>query len=115
MTSSAVVHRLGPVTDIPVGEGRTFTVPGGGAAGDGTGGEVGQVAVFRLRDGGLRATQARCPHAGGPLADGQLDAAKVVCPLHARAFSFADGSCPDGERVRIYPAHDQDGEIVIEL
>jgi nitrite reductase/ring-hydroxylating ferredoxin subunit len=95
-------HRLGPVEQVPVGEGRAFTV------------DDQQIAVFRLRDGTLRATQARCPHAGGPLADGQLDPSAVVCPLHLRAFSFADGSCPDGERIRVHPARDEDGEIVVE-
>jgi nitrite reductase (NADH) small subunit len=101
-TGTTARHRLGPVEQVPVGEGRAFTA----------GGE--QIAVFRLRDGTLRATQARCPHAGGPLADGQLDPAAVVCPLHLRAFSFADGSCPDGERIRVHPARDEDGEIVVE-
>lgn len=95
-------HRLGPVEGIPAGEGRAFAV-------DGT-----QVAVFRLRDGGLRATQALCPHAGGPLADGQLDNGKVVCPLHARAFDFDGGGCAEGERVRVYAARDVEGEIVVE-
>jgi nitrite reductase [NAD(P)H] small subunit len=96
-------HRLGPVDQVPVGEGRTFAV-----AGD-------EVAVFRLRDGGLRATQARCPHAGGPLADGQLDPVKVVCPLHLRGFSFADGSCAEGGSIAVHPAREEDGEIVVEL
>jgi nitrite reductase (NADH) small subunit len=96
-------HRLGPVDRVPVGEGRAFAVADE------------QVAVFRLRDGSLRATQARCPHAGGPLADGQLDPAAVVCPLHLRAFSFADGSCSDGERIRVYPARVEDGQIVVEI
>ena len=71
---AATAHRLGPVEAIPIGEGRAFTV---GRR---------QVAVFRLRDGTLRATQAQCPHAGGPLADGQLDPTTVICPLHARAY-----------------------------
>ncbi len=45
------------------------------AAGDDRAHDVGgdQMAVFHLRDGTLRATQAVCPHAGGPLADGQID------------------------------------------
>jgi nitrite reductase/ring-hydroxylating ferredoxin subunit len=59
---------------IPVGEGRAFAV----------GDE--QVAVFRPRGGGLHALQAVCPHRGGPLADGLIDAAQVVCPLHNHAF-----------------------------
>jgi nitrite reductase (NADH) small subunit len=96
-------HRLGPVDQVPVGEGRAFTAAGR------------QIAVFRLRDGGLRATQARCPHAGGPLADGQLDPAKVVCPLHLRGFSFADGACAEGDRIAVHPARVEDGEIVVEL
>ncbi|WP_308257889.1 Rieske (2Fe-2S) protein [Pseudonocardia lacus] len=96
-------HRLGPVEQVPVGEGRAFAVAGE------------QVAVFRLRDGALRATRARCPHAGGPLADGQLDPGAVVCPLHLRAFSFADGTCAEGDRVRVFPARVVDGEIVVEL
>jgi nitrite reductase (NADH) small subunit len=101
--ATGTTHRLGPVAQVPIGEGRAFAV----------GDE--QVAVFRLRDGSLRATQARCPHAGGPLADGQLDPGAVVCPLHLRAFSFADGSCADGLRVQVHPARDEDGEIVVEL
>jgi nitrite reductase/ring-hydroxylating ferredoxin subunit len=97
----ATEHRLGPVEQVPIGEGRAFAVADQ------------QVAVFRLRDGTLRATQARCPHAGGPLADGQLDPGAVVCPLHLRAFSFADGSCADGERVRVFGARVVDGQIVV--
>jgi nitrite reductase (NADH) small subunit len=104
---TTTAHRLGPVEQVPAGEGRAFAV--------GTGQMTVQVAVFRLRDGGLRATQARCPHAGGPLADGQLDPTAVVCPLHLRAFSFTDGSCADGERIRVYAARDEDGQIVVEL
>jgi nitrite reductase (NADH) small subunit len=96
-------HRLGPVEEIPVGEGRAFAV-----------GEE-QVAVFRLRDGTLRATQAWCPHAGGPLADAQLDPAKVVCPLHLRAYSLEDGTCAEGGQIQLHPAHVDDGEIVVEL
>lgn len=102
MTASQVGVRLGPVDAIPVGEGRAYAV----------GGE--QVAVFRLRDGTLRATQARCPHAGGPLADGQLDPSSIVCPLHLRAFSFADGRCAEGEQITVYQARVEDGEVVVE-
>jgi nitrite reductase (NADH) small subunit len=102
-TAVSTQHRLGPVEEIPVGEGRAYSV------GDD------QVAVFRLRDGSLHATQAGCPHAGGPLADGQSDPAGVVCPLHARKFSFADGGCAEGERIRIYAVRDEDGDIVVEV
>jgi nitrite reductase (NADH) small subunit len=67
------------VDDIPVGEGRAFAV-----------GEE-QVAVFKLRDGTLRALGAVCPHRGGPLADGLLDDNVVVCPLHGYTYDLKTG------------------------
>ena len=45
---------LGPMSDVQLGEGRAYAV------GDR------QIAVFRLSDGTLRATDAACPHNGGP-------------------------------------------------
>ncbi|MCV7423643.1 Rieske 2Fe-2S domain-containing protein [Mycobacterium yunnanensis] len=71
---------IGRVDEIPVGEGRTFAV----------GGE--QIAVFRKRDGTLRALGAVCPHRGGPLADGLTDDEAVVCPLHGRTYSLDSGA-----------------------
>ena len=73
---------LGPVDDIPLGEGRAYAIDGE------------MVAVFRLRDGSLRAVSAVCPHRGGPLADGQIDRAVVVCPLHQHVFDLATGCSP---------------------
>ena len=67
-----------------MGEGRAFVA--GGV----------QVAVFRLRDGSLHATQAACPHAGGPLADGQTDVDVLVCPLHLYAYRWSDGASTSG-------------------
>jgi nitrite reductase (NADH) small subunit len=85
-------YNLGPVTQIPPGEGRSFLV-----------GDIG-VAVFRTRDGKFYATQARCPHRGGPLADGLTDGTTVVCPLHDRMFSLASGEGIGNEcSIAIYP------------
>ena len=77
--------RLGPVDDIPVGEGRAYVVDGE------------PVAVFHLRDGALRAVSAICPHRGGPLADGQVDLKIVVCPLHQNAFDLRTGCSLTGQ------------------
>jgi nitrite reductase (NADH) small subunit len=78
------LHNLGPVEQIPFGEGRAF----------GVGGE--QVAVFRLRDGTLRALSAVCPHRGGPIADGTIDQQVVLCPLHQHAFDLETGCSTTG-------------------
>jgi nitrite reductase (NADH) small subunit len=99
-------HNLGPVEQIPIGEGRTFQV--GGLA----------VAVFRTRTGELFAAQAACPHKGGRLADGIMGAGKVICPLHAYKFDLANGQpvgndCP---ALRTYPVRlNASGEIVLNL
>jgi nitrite reductase (NADH) small subunit len=65
--------------DIPIGEARTVVADGE------------QVAVFRLRDGSLRALSATCPHLCGPLADGISDNHVVICPLHGRVYDLATG------------------------
>ena len=97
-------HVVGRVEEIPPGEGRAFVA-----------GDV-QVAVFRLRDGSLHATQATCPHAGGPLADGQTDVDVLVCPLHLYAYRWTDGASTTGAApIRIYPARDVDGDLVVEV
>lgn len=88
-------HNLGPVDQIPFGEGRAFGIDGE------------QVAVFRLRDGTLRALSAVCPHRGGPIADGTIDRQVVLCPLHQHAFSLDTGCSSTGaEPLRTYYVHE---------
>jgi nitrite reductase (NADH) small subunit len=95
--------RLGPVDEIPLGEGRAYPV-----AGD-------MVAVFRLRDGSLRALSAVCPHRGGPLADGQIDQKVVICPLHLHAFDLTTGCSLTGlPNLTVYPVSvDTDNHVVL--
>ncbi|MGR6963844.1 Rieske (2Fe-2S) protein [Geodermatophilus sp. URMC 61] len=97
-------YAVGRVEEVPPGEGRAFVA--GGV----------QVAVFRLRDGSLHATQAACPHAGGPLADGQTDVDVLVCPLHLHAYRWRDGASTSGAApIRVYPVRESGGEIVVEV
>ena len=94
---------VGPLADIPIGEGRAYAV-----AGD-------QVAVFRLRDGGVRALGAVCPHRGGPIADGTIDRDVVLCPLHAHGFDLRTGCSTTGApSLTTYLASvDADGNVVV--
>jgi len=98
-------HILGPLEQVPVGEGRAF-----GVAGE-------QIAVFRLRDGSLRAVSAVCPHKGGPIADGTIDQSVVMCPLHQHAFELDTGCSTTGAGpLRSYPVHaDGNRNIVLQL
>lgn len=103
--SVATEYRIARLDEIPTGEGRAFTVAGR------------QIAVFRPREGQIRAIDATCPHAGGPLADGLVDGTVVVCPLHSHTFELATGCSTTGERpVRTYPARVDDiGNVVVSL
>ena len=102
--SATPPHVLGPVDQIPLGEGRAFAV----------GGE--QVAVFRLRDGTVRALAAACPHRGGPIADGTIDRQQVICPLHQHAFDLASGCSTTGaEPLQAYRVSvDDERNVVLE-
>lgn len=103
-TRGVRAHTIGRVEDVPPGEGRTFVVAGT------------QVAVFRLRDGSLHATQAACPHAGGPLADGLTDVDVLVCPLHQYAYRWSDGASTGGTApITTYPVRERDGYLVVEI
>jgi nitrite reductase (NADH) small subunit len=95
---------LGSVHDIPVGEGRTFAVDGE------------MIAVFRLRDGSIRALSAVCPHRGGPLADGQIDLKQVVCPLHLYAWDLSTGCSLSGQDpVSVYPVRVDNEQLILEM
>lgn len=83
---------IGSVDQIPPGEGRNFIV------------ERKKIAVFRTHAGEVYATQATCPHRDGPLADGLLGGASIVCPLHDRMFDLrtGEGVGPDCANLKIY-------------
>lgn len=48
------------------------------------------IAIFNLGDR-FHAVENMCPHRNGPLADGIVAGADVVCPLHAWRFSLETG------------------------
>ena|SRR5437879_6418579 len=83
MNTGQVLYNLGPLDRLPRGEGRTFLI------------ENTPVAIFRTRQDEVFATQASCPHKGGPLADGIIGAGKVICPLHAYKFDLANGKAAE--------------------
>ncbi|MFY0252901.1 Rieske (2Fe-2S) protein [Chitinophaga sp. 30R24] len=59
-----------------------------------------------LYQGQLFAFAFKCPHAGGIMSDGFIDAAgNVVCPLHRYKFSLKNGynSSGEGYYLKTYP------------
>lgn len=51
-----------------------------------------RIVIFKTPEG-LFATDAECPHKGGPLAAGWVENGKVYCPLHGWDFDLKTGLC----------------------
>ena len=97
---------LGLLSRIPLGEGKCFRVAGE------------EIAVFHTRQGTAFATDARCPHKGGPLADGLVGEGRVICPLHSQAFDLATGEAVRGgcSALRTYPTRvSSTGDVFVDV
>jgi len=106
MHRERVVYNLGLIERIPLGEGRSFHI------------KDTAVAVFRTRKDEVFATQAACPHKGGPLADGIIGDGKIVCPLHAYKFQLVTGEALGhacGALKTYSVSLDEDGNVLLYL
>jgi nitrite reductase (NADH) small subunit len=105
MMSTDIELTIAPIEAIPPGEGRTFEVAGE------------RLAVFRTRTGEVFATQAECPHKGGPLADGLVGGTTLICPLHTWKFDLQTGEALLGScGVKTYPVRlDSEKRVLVTL
>ncbi len=98
--------RVTTCESIPLREGRVVSLHGR------------EIAVFNLGDRFL-ALENRCPHRGGPLADGIVAGDKVVCPLHARKVCLTSGkmetSLEELACVQTFPARVLDGHVDLQI
>jgi nitrite reductase (NADH) small subunit len=53
-----------------------------------------RIALFSV-DGAVVATQGRCPHAKGPIHEGDITKDTLTCPWHGYTFSLLTGACDD--------------------
>jgi nitrite reductase (NADH) small subunit len=92
--------------NIPLREGRAVLVGGQ------------EIALFNLGDRFL-AVDNRCPHKGGPLADGIVSGNAVVCPLHNWRICLESGAVerPASEAcgIETYPTRVEDGLVWVKL
>ena len=99
--------RITDVRNIPAREGRAVQISST------------SIAVFNL-DGRFVALENRCPHKGGPLADGIVGAGTVTCPLHNWRVSLESGRVTkpcDGEdlSVRTFDVRVENGVLMLSL
>ena len=97
--------RITTAENIPIREGRAIQV------GDR------EIAIFNLGDR-FAACDNACPHRAGPLADGIVTGAAVVCPLHGYRVCLETGNVlkPDVcVRVDTYPVRVENGVVLIAI
>ncbi len=73
------------------------------------------VCITRVKDE-LFACAAKCPHAGGHLSAGYIDAlGNIVCPLHRYKFSLANGRNTSGEGyfLKTFPIEKRENGVFI--
>ena len=79
---------------------------------------LGPTALVLVRRGDVVfAMKETCSHAGGPLAEGQLQGDAIVCPWHASHFRLSDGAVlhgPAHTRQVTYRARIQAGQVEVE-
>jgi nitrite reductase (NADH) small subunit len=77
-----------------------------------------EIAIFNLGEKFL-AVGNRCPHRGGPLADGIVSGDSVVCPLHTWKVCLSSGEVkrPREQRActRTFPVKVIDGIVLLEM
>lgn len=95
-------RRLARADELPVGSVTEV------AAGDRT------LAIANV-DGSLYAVDSTCPHAGGPLGEGQLAGHTLTCPWHGRSYDVRTGRSAIGESesVPTYPLSVSGGVVYL--
>ena len=77
-----------------------------------------EIAIFNLGHKFL-AVANRCPHKGGPLADGIVSGESVVCPLHAWKICLSTGNVERPAEAaacnQSYPVEVVDGVVMVQL
>ncbi len=89
---------------VPLREGRRVVMKGR------------EAALFHTVHGWF-AVDNRCPHKGGPLADGILSHTSVYCPLHNWKVGLETGHVQSGGEgcVKNYPVKVENGKVYIAL
>jgi len=97
--------RISACDSVPVREGRAVQLADR------------EIALFNL-GGRFLAVDNHCPHRGGPLADGIVSGASVVCPLHAWKIDLERGSverpaAAGASCLATYPVRIEEGTILL--
>ena len=101
-------HQVAHETDLPEGRVKTVTA-------------AGQTLALTHIDGEFTAMDNRCPHQGGPLGEGSIEAGAdgqcwLRCPWHGWDFDPKTGLPPGGHEdsgQQLFPVRIEDGEVYV--
>jgi nitrite reductase (NADH) small subunit len=105
MTTKPAWTRITQIENVPPREGRAVNVGGT------------EIAIFNL-NGRFLTIENKCPHKGGPLCDGIVSGATVVCPLHGWRFDLESGMAVMASQpscVATFPTRVEDGIVLVNL
>ncbi len=97
--------RLCKVTDVPIGELKQFNV------------KEKEIMIVN-RDNKFYGLDARCTHAGAPLAEGELNGDILTCPWHGSRFNITNGAVvrgPAREPLKVYTTETEDDYVYVEI
>ena len=95
--------KVAAVAEIADGTGRIVEVAGK------------KIALFNV-GGKFYAIDNACKHRGGPLGEGELDGANVICPWHGWEYDVTTGANLDDPSVKLgcYPVKVEGEDILVD-
>ncbi len=97
--------RLCRINDLAVGEPKSFKIKGR------------EIFAVNL-DGRFCCLDARCTHAGAPLAEGEIQGEVLTCPWHYSQFNVTSGKVlrgPAMKSLKTYKTENKDNFLYIDL
>lgn len=104
MTDALTEYRAGSLRAVEAGESVLAEIGGT------------EVALFMCR-GRVVATQGQCPHAEGPIHEGEVEGTILTCPWHGWSFDLETGVSPEDDtmEIRRYPVRIDGDDILVTL
>ena len=95
---------VGSTDEVPEGTAREFEVSGR------------RITIWAIA-GAYYALDSRCPHKGGPLAEGLVEGHTIICPWHGWSFDLRSGERLNGLAAQIgcYRVRASAGQLLVEL